>query len=307
MTSTLIGISIKLIGVVSFVWIAVLVKTMPDELPTTQLIFFRCSLALPFVIGFAFQQSHFDMIKTKASLTPKYIWLHIRRSFFGLTCMFLIFYSVRNAPLPIANSLLQLAPILITLLAALFLGETIRLIRTAGLILGVIGVSMIAYDTINGSLVSAFGSKVIWGVIAALGAALTMALAQIQIRSMVGREHPSAIVSFFFLMGCIATLPFAPFGWEWPSALGWLWLAGIGCAGGIGQLGLTIAYRYADASTLAPFEYFSIPLSLIFGGFLFGEWPHKYSSIGIAFILAGGLIIIYREGQLANRERKSKR
>ena len=306
MPPALIGISIKILAVIFVVMIAVLVKTHPDGLPNTQLIFFRCFLALPFVIAFAYQQSHGDLTKTRIALTPKNLWLHIRRSSFGLTSMFLIFYSVRYAPLPIANALKELSPILITMLAAVFLGEKIRLIRTLALLLGVLGVALITYDTIGGELRKTLGPEVTWGALAALGAAFTIALAQIQIRSMIGRESPTAIVAMFFIIGMIVTIPFAPFGWVAPSTQGWLWLIGIGFAGGLGQLCVTLCYQYADASTIAPFEYFSIPFSLMLGGFLFDEWPHRNSLLGMGLILAGGLIIIYREGQLANRERKSK-
>lgn len=303
MHKNLIGIAIKLLAVIFAVIISVLVKTHPDQLPNTQLIFFRCLLALPFVIIFAHHQSGHKWSQTVETLTPKNRWLHIRRSVLGLTSMFLIFYAVRNAPLPIANALKELSPILITMLAAMFLGEKIRIIRTAALLLGVLGVIFITYDTIGGELRKTMGPNVTWGALAALGAAFTIALAQIQIRSMVGSEHPTAIVAMFFVIGIIVTIPFAFFGWLWPSFQGWLWLIMIGCFGGISQLCITICYRYANASTIAPFEYFSIPASLIFGGVLFGEWPHKISLIGMGLILAGGLIIIYREGQLARHER----
>ena len=306
MQNTLLGIIIKLFAVFCVAMIAVLVKTMPEPLPNSQLVFFRCLLAIPFVLAFAAYQNQFSFGKTIAVLKPQNYGLHIRRSTFGLISMFLIFTSVRLAPLPIANAMKELSPILITLLAALFLGEKIKLIRTTGLMLGVIGVALISYEAIVLELSKSTDKSTAYGAIAALGAAFTIALAQIQIRSMVGKEHPTAIVLFFFLMGCMVTLPLAPFHWAWPSAQGWLWLGLIGCAGGIGQLCITLAYRYADASTVAPFEYFSIPLTIVLGAGLFNEFPSRLAFIGIVFILAGGLIIIYREGQLARRERAKK-
>ncbi len=283
--------------------IAALVKTTPDPLPISQLVFFRCFLAIPFVILYAALTQRFSIPQTINILKPINYWLHLRRATFGLISMFLIFASVRLAPLPIANAIKELSPILITLLAALFLGEKIRWIRTTGLIFGVLGVGFVVYDAVLGELAQTLGAQVAYGALAAFFAALTIALAQIQIRSMVGREHPTAIVFFFFIMGCLVSLPFSPFEWIMPSAQGWLWLLGIGCAGGLGQLAITIAYRFADASTVAPFEYFSIPITVTMGIWLFDENLNKNSIIGITLILVGGLIIIYREGQIARQER----
>lgn len=301
MPPSLIGISIKVFSVVNVVIIAALVKSQPDGLPISQIIFFRCVLAIPFVVGYLLVITEFDRREFLRQIRPNRPWLHIRRSAFGMTSMALIFLSVRLLPLPIANALKELAPIFITLFAALFLGETIRIYRTTGLLIGIMGVAIITYDAIGGALAAQIGPDALFGAAAALFAAVTIALAQIQIRSMVKTESPSSVVFFFFAFTALVALGFAPFGWQWPSTQGWLWLLGIGAAGGAAQLGITIAFKYADASTIAPFEYFSIPFALLLGGLIFGEWPHPTALIGMALILIGGLIIIIRESQIARQ------
>ena len=55
------------------------------------------------------------------------------------------------------------------------------------------------------------------------------------------------------------------------------------------------AYRYVEASLIAPFEYVAIPLGVIWGILIFNEWPDKMALVGIVLILAGGLYTLYRE------------
>lgn len=302
MDTTLIGILIKITSVTFVVLLAVAIKTFPDNAPISQLMFFRVFLSIPFVIAFAYWQNK-NWTALRKALTPNRFSLHLRRSFMGMTGMGLTFASLQMLPLPIAQSLKELNPVLITLFAALFLGETIRIFRTTGLILGLIGVALIATQTLFLDGKVSTDDIEFWGIVTALGAAIAIALTQIHIRSMVATENPTAIVFWFFIITSLVCLCFLPFGWIWPSAQGWTWLFLIGLLGAGGQLTLTSAYKFAEASTIAPFEYFSIPLALFIGGFFFGEWPHALSLLGIGFILAGGLIIIYREGQMARRRR----
>ncbi len=298
----LIGILFKLIAVSLVVVVGAIIKTVPSEYPTSQIVFFRVVFSLPFVMIFVFAQMRFSAPKIWRILTPRRFSLHLRRSIFGMTSMACMFISFRLLPLPIASALKELAPILITLLAAMFLGETIRIFRTIGLFLGIFGVVLVSWQSIQNAQNFSDTSHYL-GLLAGLGGAFFMALAQIQIRSMVKIEHPSAVVFWFFIITAFVSILFMPFGWKWPSAEIWLRLFAIGFLGAGTQLLITSAYKFADASTIAPFEYFSIPVSLFLGWVLFREWPSPLAMAGIVFILAGGLIIIYREGQLARKRR----
>jgi drug/metabolite transporter (DMT)-like permease len=71
-----------------------------------------------------------------------------------------------------------------------------------------------------------------------------------------------------------------------------------GLLGGVGQILLTTAYRHADASVVAPFEYTSMLLALGVGYLLFSEVPTLTMLVGAAIIIAAGVLIIWRERQL---------
>ena len=71
---------------------------------------------------------------------------------------------------------------------------------------------------------------------------------------------------------------------------------------------MTTAYRYADASLVAPFEYVSMLLALAIGWFIFGEAPTMVMLLGAALVILAGILIIWRERQLGlerSRQRKA--
>ena len=57
------------------------------------------------------------------------------------------------------------------------------------------------------------------------------------------------------------------------------------------------AYRVAEAAYVAPFEYAAVPLSIFWGGIIWGDWPDLYGYIGTLMIVGAGLLIILRERQ----------
>ena len=68
----------------------------------------------------------------------------------------------------------------------------------------------------------------------------------------------------------------------WPTPALWVTLIGSGIAGGIGQILITEAYRQAEVSVIAPFEYTSLVLSLIVGYLVFSDVPTVQMLIGAA-------------------------
>ena len=72
---------------------------------------------------------------------------------------------------------------------------------------------------------------------------------------------------------------------------------GLGLLGGVGVLGLVVAYRMSQPSLLAPFEYFGIPFSLFLGWYVFAETPFDRLFPGVLAIVAGGMVIIWRQAR----------
>ena len=63
----------------------------------------------------------------------------------------------------------------------------------------------------------------------------------------------------------------------------------------MGGLLISQAYRQCPAAIVAPFEYVAMPLAIVSGLVIFGEWPEPFAWIGIALICGAGLFVVWRE------------
>jgi drug/metabolite transporter (DMT)-like permease len=73
-------------------------------------------------------------------------------------------------------------------------------------------------------------------------------------------------------------------------------LGAIALIGSAGMLLLTSAYRMAEPSAIAPFEYVLLVLAIVNGYWLFAETPDYYSLMGMVLITSSGIYIFFREG-----------
>jgi len=78
----------------------------------------------------------------------------------------------------------------------------------------------------------------------------------------------------------------------------WVLLVLMGLSGGFAVLLMITAYRMWEPSSLSPFEYFGIPFSFILGKIFFDESPIDRLFPGVLFIVAGGLLVVWRERRL---------
>ncbi|MCW8844089.1 MAG: DMT family transporter, partial [Rhodobacteraceae bacterium] len=108
----------------------------------------------------------------------------------------------------------------------------------------------------------------------------------------------SAIVFYFSLTATGLSLLTLPFGWVMPTSTEAVLLVSAGLIGGIAQIFLTSAYRFAPASTVAPFDYASMLFAIIIGYVIFDEIPTQIMLAGVSLIIAAGIFIIWRERQL---------
>lgn len=186
------------------------------------------------------------------------------------------------------------SPLLVVIFAAMFLGENVRLFRLSMVVLGLLGVLIVLSPQLD------FGASGIpdyqrtLGAVVTLGGACCAALAQIFVRKLVQEERTSAIVFWFSVTSTALGLLTLPFGWVMPAAGTLALLITTGILGGIGQIFLTSAYRYGEASLVAP----SNGLDGAVGGHRLvsvrrGRDPHD-AVRGVAGDLAG-ILIIWRE------------
>jgi len=131
-----------------------------------------------------------------------------------------------------------------------------------------------------------------------IAAAFGYALAIVSTK-LFGDDVPTAMINMYSAVGALAgstTMLFATTGYiPIELAVDWLWLVAMGSVGGSAVLLMISAYRLTRPGSLSPFEYFGIPFSFILGWVFFGEAPFDRLLPGVIFIVAGGLLIAWRE------------
>ena len=69
----------------------------------------------------------------------------------------------------------------------------------------------------------------------------------------------------------------------------------IGVFNAVGGYLLSQAYRISEASVVAPFEYWALPMAVLWELLIWGDWPDATASMGMALIIGGGLYVSHRE------------
>ncbi|MDP3340682.1 DMT family transporter [Frigidibacter sp.] len=296
------GIALKICAVIVFMAMASLVKLVSVEIPPGETVFFRSAFALPVILVWLAVTG--DLRAGVATSNPLG---HFWRGLMGTGAMACGFAGLGLLPLPEVTAIGYAAPLLTVIFAAMFLGEQIRAFRIIAVGLGLVGVMIVLSPRLtalrSGDVVAteAFGAMVVL-----IGAVFT-ALAQVFVRKLVAEERTTAIVFWFSVNSALLSLISLPWGWVIPAPGTLVLLILTGLLGGVGQVLLTSSYRYADASVIAPFEYFSMILALLVGYFAFGETPTLVVLFGAALVVSAGIIIIWRERQLGLERARQRR
>ena len=296
------GIALKVTAIALFVVMASCIKAVSVDVPAGQAVFARSLFAMPVIVAWLAWRG--DLRTGLKTANP---WGHVWRGAIGTAAMGMGFVALGLLPLPQVTAIGYAIPVFTVLLAAVFLGEAIRLFRIAAVGLGLVGVGIVLWPDLVASGLDTSSARTL-GALLALGSAVGASVAQVIIRRLVQTEDTPAIVFYFSLSATVfglATLPLG--GWAVPSATQALLLVSAGLLGGLGQIALTSAYRYADASTIAPFEYVSIIFAILIGYFVFAEVPTVQTLAGVAVVIAAGILIIWRESRLGLKRGRARR
>jgi len=302
-SSSLRGILLKCASVTVFTIMAALIKATAAEglgVPPGQQVFFRSIFALPVILLWLLWQSELrEGLRTYRPMG------HFYRGIVGTASMALGFWALSLLTLPEATAIGYAAPLLVVIFAGMFLGEDVRAFRLGMVALGLAGVLIVLSPQLKGG---GGGDPLrMLGAVVALMAALCTALAMIFVRRLVQDERTSAIVFWFSITSSVLGLLTLPFGWVLPDLATALMLVLIGLLGGVGQILMTSAYRYADASVVAPFDYVSMLLAIAIGWWFFAEVPTLTVILGASIVILAGILIIWREHRLGlerTRQRK---
>jgi len=194
--------------------------------------------------------------------------------------------GLRFLPIAEASATGFVSPLFVTALSIIFLSESVGLRRWLATAVGLIGVLIILRPG-----TSAFHAAAFFPLVSALAWACTL----IMTRMMSGRERAITTMAYSSIAGVCILTALAPFVWVAPSWHDILFGLLIGVASTAGQWIVVLAFRYADASVLAPFSYTQLLWVSILGFVVFGEIPDVWTVTGAAFIVASGLYTAHRE------------
>jgi drug/metabolite transporter (DMT)-like permease len=194
--------------------------------------------------------------------------------------------GLRFLPIAEASATGFVSPLFVTALSIIFLGESVGLRRWLATVIGLFGVLIILRPG-----TSAFHPAAFFPLVSALGWACTL----IMTRMMSGRERAATTMTYSSIAGVCILSALVPLVWVAPSWHDILFGIFIGLASTAGQWIVVLAFRYADASVLAPFSYTQLLWVSILGFLVFGEIPDLWTVTGAVFIVASGLYTAHRE------------
>ncbi|MBK0399955.1 DMT family transporter [Limibaculum sp. M0105] len=296
------GIALKVGSVAIFMAMSTLIKITAEHVPSGQTVFFRSFFAIPVILAWLWWRG--DLATGLSTRNPMG---HLWRGLVGGTAMGLSFTALGLLPLPEVTAIGYATPLIVTILAAMFLGEQIRLYRLGAVCVGLVGVLIVLGPRLTVLTTDGVSDAETLGAVIMLSACVFMALAACFVRKLVHTEQTSAIVFYFSLTCTVLSLLTLPFGWVVPSPAETLMLIGAGLLGGLAQILLTSSYRHADVAVIAPFDYTSMLLALVIGWFVFSEAPTAATLGGASIVIAAGLFIIWRERQLGLERARARK
>ncbi|MBO1074184.1 DMT family transporter [Roseomonas marmotae] len=286
------GAVLILASTLLFSLMAVAVKLLGSRLPFMEIVFFRSFFALPVVVVLAMRGS--------ATLRTRRLPGHLGRACTGLMASCCMFFSATVLPLGEQQALTYSTPIFVTLLAIPVLGERPGPHRWAAVVLGFLGILVIALGPgLMGQPHAPPPGVAEWVLLAGYAAAslhgFFAAGTTLLVRQLSSTETSASIVLWQSLLMTVLSALALPFVWVTPTPGEWLLLLVMGLVGGIAQLLSTEAFASAQVSSLGPYTYTALLWAALFGWIFWGDVPGPTMVLGAAMIVAAGLYILQRE------------
>ena len=238
------------------------------------------------------------ILKTKFEVfSTKNLKIHILRSALNLPAMLLGFAALAMLPLEKMTAIHFIVPIIVTILAVIFLKEKIYLYRSIALVMGFLGMLIILRPgiiDISIGIYMALISSLIWSVVIILTKKVSKDDSAITILS-----HQYVYMSLF-------SFPLVIYFWDQPSLKTVIFILCAAMSGTILHIALNHAYKLVDVTMTQPYSFLGLVVSSIIGYFVFSDKPDFYTWLGASVIFCGVLLISYRELQL-NKEITRKR
>lgn len=295
--SNLKGIGFLLLAMLIGSTQAVAVKWIGGNYSVLEIVTFRSLVALPITLLF------FRLEGKKGWPTTNQPVLQYVRGFFLFLSYTTFMMGLAALPLADVESLRFSGPLMITVLSVFMLGEKVKLPRWLALIVGFAGILLIIKP---GS--THFNEGSLFVLISVLFYALTVILT----RKLKAADSSATMAYFGSWVYLISAFIFSPLAaavgeipnthpsiaflfhaWTMPTVLDLFIMSGLGLIWSLWAYFMTRAYSTAHASTIAPFEYLSLPINILWGFLVWREIPTILTITGASLTLASGMFILY--------------
>jgi drug/metabolite transporter (DMT)-like permease len=224
--------------------------------------------------------------RLKTVVRTKYPGFQFFRSLLLMSATACFFTGLSLIPLSDAAALMSTNPMLITLGAAIFLGEKLGVRRIGGIVAAMIGALIIirpGTDVFSAAALLPLGAAVCYSAYALL-------------TRRVGADE-DVWTSLFYtgFVGTVLLSILVPFQWQTPSAADVGLMVIVAIAGTTGQLALIRAFTKGEAAMLAPYSYIGLAFAAFWGVIFFSEIPDFWTVVGSLVIAAAGLYVWHRE------------
>lgn len=215
------------------------------------------------------------------SLRSKMVWTQTARALCLVAEVSLFIYAFSIMPLADVHAIAAVAPLFVTLLAALFLGETIGMRRGVGVAIGFAGALIIIRPGMD---------VMTWQAIYPVVGTVLWAGYQVLSRRVAAVDSPETSVVFSSSIGLLVFGALAPMSWVEPTRDGWVLLLVNGLLGAAGHYVLIKALDLAPASALQPFSYSLLVWAIVVGFVTFGDFPDGFTLLGATVVIVAGLV-----------------
>ncbi|WP_440110940.1 DMT family transporter [Acidovorax sp. BL-A-41-H1] len=258
-----------------------LLKTLTASYPAMQVAALRGWAALPLVVLYVLWRGEVrGLLKVR--------WpLHLLRGGLNISMLALFAYALKELGLAEAYTLFFIAPLIITVLSTVVLGERVRASHWVAIVLGMVGVLVALRPSQD-----AFFSL---GALAVLGAATGYAVSAVTGRLLTRTDSSASLVFWTTALLALGAGTLALPGWVAVHQVHWPLVAGLAVTGFLGQLAITEAFRHGQASVVAPFEYTALAWGMGLDWVLWQAVPGVATLLGGAIIIGSGLYLVRQE------------
>lgn len=282
-----IGVAWMLVTGVLFVGVTAIVKVLGTRIPAPEAAFLRYAMGLIFL---------FPMIRPMmaSKLTARQLKLFSFRGVAHTAGVALWFYAMARIPIADVTAMNYLAPVYVTLGAAVFLGETLALRRILAVVAALVGALIILRPGFR---------EVGSGHLAMLIAAVFFAASYLTAKQMADETGAAVTVTMLSLTVTIGLAPLAALNWVTPSLheLGLLFcVAALATAG---HYTMSLALAAAPVTVTQPVGFLQLVWAVLLGWLVFGEGLDVYVILGGGVIIAAISFMTWREAVLKRRLR----